>query len=68
METTIFEIEFIDGRVFRVYCEGKNQIKRFVQSKDQIKDLTKKITTITSGIHTINQWEKIAKRISDHEN
>ena len=57
METTLFEIKLLDGRIFRVFCRGKNQKKRFnkVLSSLTILDTNKEIT---NGIHTIEEFEK----------
>ncbi len=62
METIIFEVIFNNGRTFRVFCANSNQKNRF---KTSLVNLGKpcKFKTITNGIHTISQWEKILKTI-----
>jgi hypothetical protein len=59
METAVYEIEFNDGRTFRVFCVNKNQKKRVKDSYYGMKDRVKEIRTITNGLHTATQYEKI---------
>lgn len=63
METTIFEVKFYDGRKFRVFCYGRNQIKRFREVTNKLKSQITTITEIVNGIHTIEQFEKITNNI-----
>jgi hypothetical protein len=58
METTIFEISFEDGSKFRVFCSGRNQIKRFGEITLKLTGI-KEIIELTNGIHTISEFEKI---------
>ena len=58
METTIYEVGFKDGRMFRVYCRGKNQKKRFNKVLSSLTNLDT-IKEITKGIHTIEEFEKL---------
>jgi hypothetical protein len=58
METTIFEISFEDGRKFRVFCYGRNQIKRFKEIILKLTDV-KEVFELVNGIHTISEFEKI---------
>ena len=58
METTIFEVELLDGRTWRVYCANKNQKMRFVRTIPKMQDELKEIREITNGIHNISDWEK----------
>ena len=53
METVIFEIEFNDGRIFRVFCANRSQKRRVLRKRDNVKS----ITEITRGIHTVSQYE-----------
>ena len=55
METVIFEIEFNDGRIFRVFCANRSQKNRVLRNRDGVRS----ITEITNGIHTVSQYEKI---------
>ena len=63
METTIFEIELNDGRIFRIFCANKTQKNKVLTSYNQIKRHCKELRTITNGIHTTTQWQKIAELI-----
>ena len=63
METIVFQIELNDGRVFRIFCANSTQKKKVIDSYYQIKDKVKEITTITTGIHTAQQYEKILAAI-----
>jgi hypothetical protein len=63
METIVFEIEFNDGRIFRVFCANSTQKKRVIQSYHKIKSKAKDIRVITNGIHTTKQYEQILKTI-----
>ena len=61
METTLYQVNFIDGRIYRVFCQGKNQKKRFSSKIGRLSLLgkIKDITEITNGIHTITEFEKL---------
>ena len=59
METTLFEITFYDGRIFRVFCRGKNQIKRINNKLFSLREQIEKVKVITNGIHTIEEFEKL---------
>lgn len=59
METIIFQIEFNDGRIFRIFCANSTQKRKLINSYYKIKDKVKEITTITTGIHTLQQYEKL---------
>ena len=61
METTVFEIELKDGRIFRVFCANSTQKKRVLSTIDKIKHLKPTIKAITNGIHTVSEWEQITK-------
>jgi len=63
METGIFEIELNDGRTFRVFYANSTQKKKILNSYNRIKSNCKELRTITNGIHTVRQWEKIAELI-----
>lgn len=58
METTLYQVNLIDGRIFRVYCRGKNQKKRFNKVLSSLTNLDT-IKEITNGIHTIEEFEKL---------
>lgn len=59
METIVYQIEFKDGRTFRVFCANRTQKNTVIQSYNQIKDRVKEIKTITTGLHTVSQYMKI---------
>lgn len=61
--TTVFEIQFKDGRLYRVFCANSSQKKRFFQTIPKIDHLISGYKSIANGIHNISQWE----RQVDHE-
>lgn len=63
METIIYQIEFNDGRVFKIFCANSTQKRKVIDSYSKIAHLCKKITVITNGIHTVSQWEKLIKNL-----
>jgi len=56
METVIFEIEFNDGRIFRVFCANRTQKNRVLRTT---RKNVKSITEIACGIHTTSEYEYI---------
>ena len=63
METIVYQIELKDGRVFRIFCANSTQKKKVIESYGRIKDKVKEIRTITTGIHTAKEYEKILATI-----
>lgn len=61
METTIFEIKFIDGRKFIVNCENRHQKDRILSWHRENKDKVISFTPILSGIHSTKQFLEIIK-------
>ncbi len=63
METTIFEIKFIDGRIYRVHCENRSQSGKMVSWYHANKDrgVFLSFTPILSGIHSTKQFLEIIK-------
>jgi len=59
METIVFQIELNDGRVFRVFCANATQKKKVIESYYKIKEKVKEIRTVTNGVHTHQQYEKL---------
>ena len=59
METTLFEVKYKEGRIFRVFCRGKNQKKRFLLKYSAQKESTEYLKEITNGIHTIKEFEQL---------
>lgn len=63
METAIYQIEFLDGRIFKIFCANKTQKNKVIQTANKLKDKIKLISQIQSGIHTQKQFEEIIKGI-----
>lgn len=38
METTLYQVKLHDGRIFRIFCKGKNQHKRFNAMHSKLKN------------------------------
>lgn len=58
METTVFQIELKDGRIFRVFCANSTQKKKVIESHFKIEDKVKDIKVIANGIHNIKEYMK----------
>ena len=58
----VFCIELKDGREFKVACENKSQIDRFIKSLRDLKLYPSYVSDI-NGIHNIKQWEQIIKTL-----
>lgn len=63
METTLYQLELHDGRIFRVFCKGKNQHQRFNAMRSKLKNEIKSLEIISNGIHTITEFEKITTNL-----
>ena len=64
MSTTLFRIKFKDGREWRVFCANNNQAQRLFTTLENISfDYENEMSEITSGIHTIKQWEQIVNNL-----
>lgn len=59
METTVFEIQYNDGRKFNVFCANKTQKTKIIQSYYKDKEKIKSIKDIVNGIYTPKQYLKI---------
>lgn len=63
METSLYEITFKDGRVFRVFCANKKQNKdmlHFLSSPKALDEVKRKgAVVVRNGIHTFKQFEQI---------
>jgi hypothetical protein len=59
METTLYEVGLKDGRMFRIFCRGKNQKKRFKEKVEALKSEIAYSHELTNGIHTITEFEKL---------
>lgn len=60
MTGKIIEVELVSGRMFRVFAEDMSQVNRAIQAmyKTQGKEKVKMWKDITSGISTIEDFEK----------
>jgi hypothetical protein len=63
METRIIEIELTEGSVWRVFCQGSNQINRFNIAANKLN--AKRIEVISKGIHDVAQFEQIASTLEN---
>lgn len=63
METAVFQIELLDGRIFRIFCANKNQKLRVIQTVNKLKNKIKLMSQLQSGIHTEKQWSQLSKSI-----
>ena len=63
METIVWQVELFDGRIFRIFCANRTQKQKVINSYYKFSHLCKEITVITSGLHTLPQWEKILRTI-----
>ena len=59
MITILYEVTFLDGRVFRIFCRRKNQQKRFWTLRNKLVNELKSVTEISKGIHTVKEFEDI---------
>lgn len=66
MQTSLYEITFKDGRVFRVFNANAKQFDRFMTTYGSIKDKCTPIL-VKNGIHTIKEWEEIlSKEVNEY--
>lgn len=63
METSLYKITFIDGRVFKVFCANKHQKNRLGKITTKLSNNIDTIEELENGIHTIKQWEDIINKI-----
>lgn len=63
MQTSLYEITFKDGRVFRVFCANRKQnqdILRFLSSPKALSEVKRKgAVVVRNGIHTMKQFQDI---------
>lgn len=64
METSLYQINFKDGRIFKVFCANKKQNKDMLHFLfERQKDIKRNgQIIITNGIHTFLQFKKIMKK------
>lgn len=64
MSTAVFQIEFKDGRTYRIFCANSNQQKKVRDMYHQdLNGKVKNLTTVTNGLHTVNQFKQIIARL-----
>ena len=59
METTLYAVTFLDGRIYRINCRGKKQKQRFKIHAEKLKEQIKEVMEITNGIHDIKEFEQL---------
>jgi len=61
METSLYEITFKDGRIFRVFCANRKQnrdmLRLLFREQSNIKRGGQEVVKV--GIHTMKQFEQI---------
>ena len=63
METIVYQIEFLDGRIFRIFCANSTQKRNVINSYKNIEHLCKEIKVITNGLHTAKQWGEMIENL-----
>lgn len=63
METSVFSIKLNNGSEYRIFCANATQKKKVIRHYNRIKDRVKEFGTITNGIHTVKQFEKILTQL-----
>lgn len=63
MTSTLYQVKIHNGRIFRIFCKGKNQHKRFFDFTQKIENMVESIEVISNGIHTITEFEKITTNL-----
>lgn len=61
METSIFQIEFKDGSIFRIFCANKAQKNRVTKLYNSMRYSIKEFNELVNGIHTCKEFEQIVK-------
>ena len=63
MQTTLFEINFYDGRKFNVFCANKKQINKFLMYIFKNKNDIEYWKNLADGIHNFKDFEKITTNL-----
>ncbi len=63
MQKSVFEIELMDGRVFRIFCDNKKQEEKLNKQVRLLHPKVKYFIPIANGIHTQKQFEEILKNL-----
>jgi len=63
MQTSLYEIQYKDGRIYRIFCANRKQnldILRYLSSSQGLKEIKRKgAIVVKCGIHTMPQFKKI---------
>lgn len=63
METGVYQIEFKNGRIFRIFYTTSRQHKKIINYYYANIDKIKTFSPIVNGIHTVKQFEQILKTL-----
>lgn len=63
MSKTVWHIELIDGRIFRIFCDNSKQEKKLILQVKNLDEKVKSFIPITNGIHTAKQFNEILKTL-----
>ena len=63
METSLYQINFKDGRIYKIFCANRKQNEDMLHFLfERQKDIKRNgQVVITSGIHTMLQFKKLTK-------
>lgn len=60
METTLYEIKFKDGGVYKVYCANNTQYRKMIKSINDNNHKLESYAPIAKGITTQKDWSIVA--------
>ena len=63
METTLYEVEFKDGRRYRINCANATQKRKFADNYNKVGHLCNGVKELSNGIHTSSQWKSIVGNV-----
>lgn len=64
METSVIQIEYKNGRKFRVFCANASQNKKLLTMINSKKEEIANSSIITNGLHTLREFNAIVSEIS----
>lgn len=71
METSLYKINFKDGRTFNIFCANRKQNKdmlHFLSSEKGLREVKRHgAVVVASGIHTMTQFRKIIDKTHEDE-